>query len=213
MKNIKFLTLVLFSIATIAVNAQATKQVYESPKLYSLVGRAKKVAILPLNVSISYKKLPKGVTVENIREDEKKESVQLQQGMFTFLLRKANNYTVTFQDVETTNTLLKGAGVFESLNETTPELICKILDVDAIIKSSWSYSKTGSEAGALVSMVVLGVPKSTASGQLIMQIYEAKQGELMWRMAKEMNEGTFSSANELMERMMRKVGRNFPFEK
>lgn len=213
MKNIKFLTLVLFSMATIAVNAQATKQVYESPKLYSLVGRAKKVAILPLNVSISYKKLPKGVTVENIREDEKKESVQLQQGMFTFLLRKANNYTVTFQDVETTNTLLKGAGVFESLNETTPELICKILDVDAIIKSSWSYSKTGSEAGALVSMVVLGVPKSTASGQLIMQIYEAKQGELMWRMAKEMNEGTFSSANELMERMMRKVGRNFPFEK
>ena len=200
-------------MATIAVNAQATKQVYESPKLYSLVGRAKKVAILPLNVSISYKKLPKGVTVVNIREDEKKESVQLQQGMFTFLLRKANNYTVTFQDVETTNTLLKGAGVFESLNETTPELICKILDVDAIIKSSWSYSKTGSEAGALVSMVVLGVPKSTASGQLIMQIYEAKQGELMWRMAKEMNEGTFSSANELMERMMRKVGRNFPFEK
>lgn len=200
-------------MATIAVNAQATKQVYESPELYSLVGRAKKVAILPLNVSISYKKLPKGVTVENIREDEKKESVQLQQGMFTFLLRKANNYTVTFQDVETTNTLLKGAGVFESLNETTPELICKILDVDAIIKSSWSYSKTGSEAGALVSMVVLGVPKSTASGQLIMQIYEAKQGELMWRMAKEMNEGTFSSANELMERMMRKVGRNFPFEK
>lgn len=213
MKKSNLILLTFFTITTIVVNAQATKQVYESPKLYSLIGRAKKVAILPLNVSISYKKLPKGVTVENIREDEKKESVQLQQGMFTFLLRKANNYTVTFQDVETTNTLLKGAGVFESLNETTPELICKILDVDAIIKSSWSYSKTGSEAGALVSMVVLGVPKSTASGQLIMQIYEAKQGELMWRMAKEMNEGTFSSANELMERMMRKVGRNFPFEK
>jgi len=213
MKKLNLILSTLFTITTIVANAQATKQVYESPKLNSLIGRAKKVAILPLNVSISYKKLPKGVTVENIREDEKKESVQLQQGMFTFLLRKANNYTVTFQDVETTNTLLKGAGVFENLNETTTELICKILDVDAIIKSSWSYSKTGSEAGALVSLIVLGVPKSTASGQLIMQIYEAKQGELMWRMSKEMNEGTFSSANELMERMMRKVGRNFPFEK
>jgi hypothetical protein len=213
MKKIFFLIPIMATVTTIAANAQATKQVYKSPKLNSLVGRAKKVAILPLNVSISYKKLPKGVTVENIREDEKKESIQLQQGMFTFLLRKANNYTVAFQDVETTNALLKGAGVFESLNETTPELICKILDVDAIIKSSWSYSKTGSEAGALVSMVVLGVSKNTASGQLIMQIYEAKEGELMWRMAKEMNEGTFSSANELMEKMMRKVGRNFPFEK
>jgi hypothetical protein len=41
----------------------------------------------------------------------------------------------------------------------------------------------------------------------------AKQAMLVWRMAKEMDEGTFSSANELMERMMRKVGRNFPFDK
>jgi hypothetical protein len=46
-----------------------------------------------------------------------------------------------------------------------------------------------------------------------MQIYGAKDGELAWRMSKEMNEGAFSSANELMERMMRKVGRVFPFEK
>jgi len=53
----------------------------------------------------------------------------------------------------------------------------------------------------------------TVELQLTMHIYEAKTGELIWRMSKEMDEGTFSSANELVERMMRKVGRNFPFEK
>ena len=63
------------------------------------------------------------------------------------------------------------------------------------------------------SGILLIVKSGTGSGQLVMQIYGAKDGELAWRMSKEMNEGAFSSANELMERMMRKVGRLFPFEK
>ena len=46
-----------------------------------------------------------------------------------------------------------------------------------------------------------------------MQINSAKDGEMVWRMSKEMTESAFSSANALMEQMMRKVGRVFPFEK
>ena len=137
----------------------------------------------------------------------------MQQGMYTFLLRKMNDYSVTFQDVERTNALLKKAGAYDHFNELLADSICKILGVDVLIKSSWSYAKTGSEAGAIASALILGFAKSTASGQLVMQVYNGKDGEMIWRMAKEMNEGTFSSANELMERMMRKVGRNFPFEK
>lgn len=38
-------------------------------------------------------------------------------------------------------------------------------------------------------------------------------GNLMWRFYKQMNEGVFSSGNEMMERMMRKVARNFPYLK
>lgn len=53
----------------------------------------------------------------------------------------------------------------------------------------------------------------TASGALTMQIYNGSDGNLLWRFFKEMNEGVFSNANEMMERMMRKVSRNFPYEK
>jgi hypothetical protein len=215
MRKLKlFLTfaLALLIINTVAT-AQASKQIYESPNLPALLGRAKKVAILPFTVNISYKKMPKGANPELIKEDEKKESIQMQQGMYTFLLRKAEKYSVSFQDVDKTVALLKQAGAFDKCNDMLADSLCKILGVDAIIKSSWSYQKTGSEAGAIASAVILGISKPTGSGQLVMQIYDAKDGELAWRMAKEMNEGAFSSANELMERMMRKVGRNFPFEK
>jgi hypothetical protein len=136
-----------------------------------------------------------------------------QEGMYTYLLRKSKDYTVSFQEVDRTNALLKKAGVFETVNEILADSLCKILGVDAVIKSSWSYQKTGSQAAAIATVFLLGVSTNTGTGQLVMQINRAKDGGMMWRMAKEMNEGAFSSANLLMERMMRKVGRIFPFEK
>jgi hypothetical protein len=211
MKKIIFLSILITT--TITCFAQGSKQIFESPSLPTLISTAKKVAILPFKVSISYKKMPKGLTLEQIKDNELAESVQMQQGMYTYLLRKSDSYSVSFQEVDRTNAILKKAGVFNSLDEILPDSICKLLNVDAVIKSNWSYAKTGSEAGAIASAVLLGVSKGTGSGMLVMQINAAKDGEMAWRMSKEMNEGAFSSANELMERMMRKVGRLFPFEK
>ena len=193
--------------------SQGAKQIFESPNLKSVVYSAKKVAILPFNVSISYKKMPKGMSLDQIKDNEKAESIQMQQGMYTYLLRKLDNYSVSFQEVDRTNSLLKKNGVFDNLDDVLSDSLCKILGVDAIIKSSWTYSKTGSEAGAIASALLLGVSKGTGSGQLVMQINSAKDGEMVWRMSKEMTESAFSSANALMEQMMRKVGRVFPFEK
>jgi hypothetical protein len=203
-------------ILTVAYNfaqIESGKQIYSSPVLNDLLSSAKTVAILPFKVSISYKKMPKGLTMEAVKENERQESFQMQQGMYTYLLRKADDFTVKFQDVDRTNALLKKAGIFDNLDDVMADSLCNILKVDAIIKGNWSYAKTGSEAGAIASAMLLGVSKGTGSGQLVMQINGAKDGEMAWRMSKEMNEGAFSSANELMERMMRKVGRVFPFAK
>jgi len=211
MKNIIFV--IVFSLFTFSGFSQSAKQIFESPDLKSMLYTAKTVAILPFKVSISYKRTPKDVTLEQIKDNEKAESTQMQQGMYTYLLRKANDYTVSFQEVDRTNALLKKAGIFDNIDEVLSDSICKILGVDAVIKSSYSYQKTGSQGAAIATALLFGVATNTGSGQLVMQINRAKDGDMMWRMAKEMNEGAFSSANELMERMMRKVGRVFPFEK
>lgn len=152
------------------------------------------------------------MTLDMVKNEEEGCRYQMQEGMYTHLLRKASSYTVTFQDVSRTNALLKKVGVSD-INELTADSICKILNVDAVIKCNWSYEKTGSEEGAIASTLLLGVAKATASGSLVLQLYGAEDGELAWRFYKEMNECAFSNASELMERMMRKVGRNFPFEK
>lgn len=201
----------LFSFSNI--KAQSAKQVFESPDLPSLVSSAKMVAILPFKVSISYKKAPKGMTLEQNKDNEKAESTQMQEGMYTYLLRKSKDFSVSFLEVDRTNALLRKANVFDRVDELTADTLCKILGVDALIKSSYSYQKIGTQGGAIATALLFGVASNTGSGQLVMQINRATDGAMMWRMSKEMNEGAFSSANELMERMMRKVGRNFPFQK
>lgn len=209
---------VVLALCFICVSANAqifgetAKQTYSSPKLKSEIVNHKKVAILPFKSSISFKRQPKNYDAEAIKAEEKNLALNLQQGMYTYLLRKASNYTVSFQDVDRTNTLLKQNNAFDDIDVVTTDSLCKILGVDAVIKCNYAYEKTGSEGGAIVKSVLLGVSAKTGSGSLTMQIYNAKDGELLWRFYKEMNETITSNGNEVMERMMRKVSRNFPYE-
>ena len=208
--------LLAFSIFLLSFSSygQASKQIFEAPNYKSEIKEHKVIAILPLKVTISYKKLPKGFDSEGNRLEEIKQGLGMQEAMYTFILRKSKDYTVTCQDVETTNILLKKTGIYDKLDETLKDTICKILKVDAVIGATYAYEKTASEAGAIAkSLIFGGFGGSVASGLLTMQIYNGKDFKLLWRFSKEMNEGAFSSANEMVERMMRKVTRNFPYEK
>ncbi len=204
----------IFFFALIILNATAQKQEYSIPNLKSELAKHKIVAILPFRVTISFKKMPKDFDAEGNKLQEANEGVNMQQGMYTYLLRKEKDYTVGFQDIDRTNILLKKAGVYGKFEEILPDSLCKILGVDAVIKNSYAYEKTASEAGAIAKTLLFGgFGSKTASGSLTMQIYNANSGTLLWRFYKEMNESAFSSADDLMERMMRKVSRNFPYEK
>ena len=69
-----FMYFILFANIAVA-QIESGKQVFKSPTLTDLVMKSKTVAILPFNVSISYKKMPKGVSLENVKDNEKQESI------------------------------------------------------------------------------------------------------------------------------------------
>ncbi len=214
MKNkFKFIVSYLF-IAICTVSVAQNKQIFESPKMKEIISTHKKVAILPFNATITFRKQPKDYSKEANKEAETKLGNDMQAGMYTYLLKKTSDYTVEVQDVEKTNALLKKNNLFDKLAETTPEELAKILGVDAIIKCSYSYQKTKSEGGAIALTLLVGFGTgSIATGALTMQINDGKTGELTWRFYKQMAEDVMSSPSAMMERMMRKVGRNFPYEK
>jgi hypothetical protein len=213
--KIKSLLMSALVLATSAVVAQeSAKQVYESPKLKTEIAKQKTVAILPFTTSITYKRPPKNFDAAAHAAEEKNLTTDLQSSMYTYLLRKNDKYSVTFQDVTRTNALLKKAGVIDDIDAITQDSLALILGVDAVIKCKYSYEKTASEGGAIVKTVLFGgMGSKTGGGTLVMQIYNGTDGDLLWRFTKEMNDGVFSSSNELVERMMRKVARNFPYER
>lgn len=212
-KQVKIILNSLIFLFFISLNAQ-DKQIYENPKMNEIIGTHKTVAILPFNATISYRKQPKDFNIEANKEAEQKLGFDMQAGMYTFLLRKSFDYTVQVQEVEKTNALLKKNNLMDKLAETSPEELAKLLGVDAVIKCSYAYQKTKSEGGAIALTLLVGFGTgSVANGALTMQINDAKNGDLVWRFYKQMAEDVMSSPNAMMERMMRKVGRNFPYQK
>jgi hypothetical protein len=200
-------------ILLITSHGFSQKQIFESPKLKTTVAEHKIVAILPFTVTISYKKQPKNFSAEANRDQEKKMSTSIQSSMYTFLLRKAKNYSVSFQDTERTLVLLKKAGMYDKLGEFTNDEIAKALGVDAVIGGKFETEQTKSEAGAIASAIMFGgLGGKTGTGTLTMTLSNGVDGELLWRFFKTMDEGITNSTDDLVEKMMRKVSRNFPYE-
>lgn len=214
MKKI-LLTLLVISLSYgVKAQFEGSKQVFESPKLKAEIGIHKIVAILPFNTKISYKKQPKNFSVEANRDQEKTMSKSIQSSMYTFLLRRGKDYSVEFQDVDKTNILLKKAGMNDKLDEFTKDEVAKALGVDAVIGGSFETEQTKSEAGAIASAVLFGgFGGKTGTGTLTLTLNNASNGDLLWRFFKTMDDGITTSTDDLVERMMRKVSRNFPYTK
>ena len=193
---------------------EGSKQIFESPNLKTEVIKHKTVAILPFDTKITYKKQPKNFSAEANRDQEKTMSKSIQASLYTFLLRKSKDYSVSFQDVEKTNILLKKAGVYDKLDETTRDELAKILGVDAILGGRFETEQTKSEGAAIATALLLGgMGGKTGTGSLFLMLNEGEKGELLWRFFKTMDDGIGTSTDDMVERMMRKVSRNFPYAK
>jgi hypothetical protein len=205
--------LLLFAICLISLNALAQKQIYESPQLKSAIKLHKIVAILPFTVTITNKHPPKNWDPAANHQQELDMGKKVQASMFTFLLRKSSDYTVSFQDPEKTNVLLAKNKLTDSLALHTKDEIAKMLGVDGVVFGTYEQETTPSEAGAIITTLAFGFGSKTGEGLLTIQIANGTDGELLWRYSKEMNEGLFVSTDDVIEKQMRKLSRNFPYVK
>ncbi|MDQ3289941.1 MAG: hypothetical protein M3Q05_01490 [Bacteroidota bacterium] len=212
-----FTFLCLFFATTLYCSAQimlgeGSKQIFSSPDMATAIKQHQTVAILPFEAKISYRKQPKNFSAEAHKEQEATLAQNIQSSMYTYLLRKAKSYSVTFQDVEKNNILLKKAGMYGKLDEFTKEEIAQALGVDAVIGGKFDMEQTRSDGAAFATAVVFGgYAGKTGSGSLTMTINNGQNGELLWRFFKTMDDDFTSSTDDLVERMMRKVSRNFPY--
>jgi hypothetical protein len=193
-------------------NIEKSKKVYISPNLEKEIKNHKTIAVLPFNVLIQYKKTPKNYSDSSNKKAEMDLSTNIQFELYSELSDKNKNYTVEIQNIEVTNQILKDFNMLYTLQNYSPSEVAKTLKVDALIDGSYVYTKVGSEGGAIVSQLLIGEGK-VAVGELNMKIYNGPDSELLWSITKAMNQDALSSPKRIINRMMNKLGRNFPYKK
>lgn len=71
MKQFLFIISLLFSFVGANAQAETSKQEFKSPSLKELVQNAKTIAILPFKATVTYKRMPKGASVESLQEEKR----------------------------------------------------------------------------------------------------------------------------------------------
>lgn len=104
--------------------------------------------------------------------------------------------------------------MLDKMDEFTKDEIAKVLGVDAVLGGRFEQEQTKSDGAAIATAVLLGgLGNKTGSASTFLMLNNGLDGELLWRFFKSMDDGIGTSTDDLVERMMRKVSRNFPYEK
>lgn len=194
--------------------ACTTHEVYLNPQFREATASHQQVAVLPFQVTIARQRLPKNLTEENITRMEREEGTEVQMQLYTQLLRRADRYTVTFQDVARTNVLLERAGLtYETLPSHTKEEITQVLGVDALITGYIQRSKPMSMGASLALGMLLGPAfmGNTNEVAVNLQVHNGGDGTLLWTFADTFGGNIVSNPDKLAGALMTSIARQFPY--
>jgi hypothetical protein len=230
LKKIICTTLVALSFVFV-LNGQS-KEIYTHPEFDSLALDHTQLAILPFKVMLRLRvKEAKKLEPEDLERLEKIEGEAVQTALQTYFLKQKglDSFKVSFQDINKTNSLLAQAGwTDDSLRLKTKRQICRLLQVDGIISgTAMTYRLLSDEV--TIALNVLGYSAAaitnflggniswdgtgpTNTGNCTINIHEAKGGKLLWRYEKELSRGLGSNTNTIINAMMRKASKEFPYE-
>ena len=209
MKKLPYLLLCLF-IGTLSACGPT---IYKANNFDSTKSKIKTLAIIPFDVSIDGKRLPKGTTPETLHESLKKTGYDIQGDAYTWLLQRQKRYSVTFQDVDQTNVLLNKAGInYENLNQQSKGDLCKLLNVDAVISGKAVLSRPISEGAAVALGILVGSWGSTNSATTTLTVHDTTSN-LLWKYDYQASGTIGSSAKNLTYGLMRNASKKFPYKK
>ncbi len=192
-------------------------KIYTASAFDAALARHKTVAILPADVMTRLRpNESKKVTAEQLAGMNEQTGYAIQDKMYSWFLRRSDKfqYTVTFQDVTRTNALLKQAGIFyNDLASKDRTELAKLLGVDAILQDKTSLDKPMSDGAAVAVGVIFGVWGNTNNAQTTINIHDGQTGNLLWKYDYQASGSIGSSADNLVNALMRNASKKFPYSR
>lgn len=209
MKQLRFSMIMCFFIAGCG------PKIYTSSNFSSALAKHKTVAILPAEVTIQLRpNEAKKISADQLEDIMNKTAYDIQDKMYGWFLRRGDKfkYTVTFQDINRTNSRLKDAGIkYEDLKSKDREQLAKILGVDAVMQAKTVSEKPMSEGAAVAVGVIFGAWGNTNKVQTAINIHDGQSGDLLWKYDYEASGSIGSSTSKLVDALMRNATRKFPY--
>lgn len=203
-----YLKLSLLGITFLFVSSCA--KVYYSADAKNLAATHKTIAITPPKISIAANRK---VDAEAMREQQKTESANFQQEMYSWLLKRKMQgrfQAVEIQDVATTNAKLQKAGYFDG-TVLTPNEMCNVLGVDAILNSNYGLSKPMSEGAAVALGLLVGVWGTTNETTVALEIHDNTSKKMIWNYNHKLSGSVGSSPARLIDGLMRNASKKMPY--
>lgn len=210
------INLILLLATLTLVLSSCGPTIYMAPNFEKAKSKHKQLAILPFDVLITIKKLPKDMTAEMLKDQEKNTGFSIQSHSYTYFLKEMskNNYTVTFQDIDKTNALLTKAGIsYDKLKEFSKEELCNTLGVDAVISGSVVMDKPMSEGGAVALLILTDIWVTTNKVNVTMTIHDKDNSNLLWKYDWVASGTIGSSSERLTKGLMKNVSKKFPYRR
>ncbi len=205
-----FLNLVaLFFV--IIVNAQ--KGIYESDKFEELSQNHNTLAIIPF---FTYLELEERVPRSELSKLEEKEGYAVQDALETYFGRgkKRKKFSVDFQNTGNTNAILaKNKITYENIDTYTIRELSKFLGVDGIISGNLDLNILLSEGIPSEFNFIDYILGDANYGRIGIKISDGDTGKLLWKYEEEINKKSGRNTNDLIDRMMKKATRKFPYDK
>ena len=187
---------------------QSCAKIFYSSDATPLARAQKVIAIAPPQVAIAARK---NIDGNALIEQQKTESVNFQREMYSWMLKRKMQGTITIeiQDVETTNAKLANAG-FNNGQLLTPIDMCNILGVDGIITSNYALSKPMSEGAAIAIALLFDVWGATNEATVSLSIHDQSAKKMIWNFDHKLSSSLGSPAR-LVDALMRQASREMPY--
>jgi hypothetical protein len=204
-----------YLLGALVVFLSACATVYTAPEFATYQAKHKTLAILPPIVSINAQSFKPGTSVELINSQQLEEAQLFYGQLYSqFLAQQGKGrYTITFQDIEETKSILVAKGVTaEKMRAMTRAQIGQTLGVDAVVSSRIYRDKPMSNGAALFGLL-LGVGGITNEVQINLSVHESMEGRLVWNYDHIVGGGVVNSAEGMAKSLMKSISKKFPYEK
>jgi len=189
------------------------KNIYQSDKFESLSENHKILAIIPFFTNLDLKEDLNGSDLKSLEE---REGYAVQDALETYFGRgkRRKKFSVDFQNTKNTNAILAQSNItYANIDTYTIKQLSEVLDVDGIVSGNLDLNILLSEGIPSDFSFIDYILGDANYGRIGIKVSDGETGKLLWKYEKEINKKSGRNTTDLIESMMKKATRKFPYDK